>query len=393
MHICFLYPGFPPETHAGGIGTYIFEITRLFSNTPIKISIISRSNNFFDEKVERLSLNTTLYRLGEEEKAKYNEIFLFNNYGFKNYYQRVLKKVKQINSEHSIDIIESCDWGAEGVLLLDDFYERLIVKCHTPSFISESYNPMNKPYLSDEIKIEEKKFIGNAKTVICPSNSLIQKISEFISINGNIMIESYPIKITEIVQKRDYAINKEIRLLTVGRIEQRKGHDIIIQAMNQLQDVLNITLDVFGADTPTKSGEYISSYFLKQLDKRLQSKVTFHNEIHRNELIKKYAEFDIFVAASRFDNFPFTVLEAMSAGLPVIGSNNSGIKEQIIDQNNGLLFDGTPSDLCKKINTLFQNKILREKIGRNGFKYMKNNFSLKSIKTSILSNYNSFLAQ
>jgi glycosyltransferase involved in cell wall biosynthesis len=252
---------------------------------------------------------------------------------------------------------------------------------------------MNNSYLSDEIKNEEKKIIGSAKTIICPSNSLIQKISEYVLINGRVIIEPYPIRIQGIEQKRDYSIRKGIRLLTVGRTEQRKGHDIILQALYQLPNDLNITLDVFGADTITRSGEYASISFLKNVDKIIHSKVTFHKEIKRVELVKKYAEFDIFIAASRFDNFPFTVLEAMAAGSPVIGSNNSGINEQIIDQNNGLLFDGTPSDLCKKIITLCQNKILRETIGRNGFEYINSNFSQESIKKSILNNYKSFLAQ
>lgn len=93
-----------------------------------------------------------------------------------------------------------------------------------------------------------------------------------------------------------------------------------------------------------------------------------------HELIRYYAAADVFLHPSRADNLPYTVLEAMACGTPVIASQVGGIPEEIDDGHTGLI---TPADdhvamiraakrllsdatLCQALSQAGREKVLRE---------------------------------
>ncbi len=60
-------------------------------------------------------------------------------------------------------------------------------------------------------------------------------------------------------------------------------------------------------------------------------------EVDADRLVGLYQASDVFVLPSHGDNLPVTVLEAMAAGLPVIGTRVGGIPEQVVEGETGLL--------------------------------------------------------
>lgn len=389
-HICFIYPGYPPESHSGGIGTYIYEVSSALSRIGINVSVISRSDKFFDCTV-RVNRYLTIYRLGEDVKAQDNKKLLFRFLGYESFYRKILNKVIEIDNEHEIDLIESCDWGAEGYLVNLEFKNRFILRCHTPSFISEKYNPQNQSYLSNGIKYKEKRLIEDAKILISPSRSLAAEVNKIIKVKRNFLIEHYLINEETIPKKTRFRLCSPIKLLSVGRIEKRKGQDIILRALEYLCNRgVNFKIDFIGADTPMKNNEKTSKYFLDKINPRIYSRINFCGEKPRKWILNNYRNYDLFIIASRFDNYPFVVLEAMASGLPVVGNNNSGIREQITP-NRGLLFDGTAKGLLEKLLYIVDHDEFRECIGLNGKKWIKNNFSIKKKAKLLLNNYSHYV--
>lgn len=386
MHICFIYPGYPPETMSGGIGTYIYETVEALKELDVKITIISRSEKYKD-KIEKLYPNVRLLRIGESQLAKADYYKLFRYGGYKQLCKKIVIQVNKLNRVHPIDIIECCDWGSDGYELLNQFKDKIILRCHTPSFVSESYNPLNPPYLSEIIKKQEKKFIKEAKFIISPSKSLINEFKKHLKIKGKIFIEPYLINHDNIKRKDNNDLSDNIKTLIVGRIEQRKGQHIAIKAIEVLNNKgVNITLDMYGADTSVNKIK-CSDLILNEITGIHRKKIKYKGELSRERLLKIYCKYDFYLAASLFDNYPFTVLESMAAGLPVIGNNYSGIKEQIIDKKNGLLYNGSPEDLANKIYYLISNNILRNKIAKNSINYIINNNSPSIISKNILKRY------
>jgi glycosyltransferase involved in cell wall biosynthesis len=83
------------------------------------------------------------------------------------------------------------------------------------------------------------------------------------------------------------------------------------------------------------------------------------NELRRSAFVT--------VVSSRFENFPMTVLEAHSSGIPLVASNVGGIPEIVAHEKNGLLFEsGDAPDLARQILRLFRDPMLASRLGRQG---------------------------
>jgi glycosyltransferase involved in cell wall biosynthesis len=122
------------------------------------------------------------------------------------------------------------------------------------------------------------------------------------------------------------------RLLTVGLLNgNRKGVDILLEAIALLAGRReDLTLDVIGdgADRPQ----------LEALAQRLglSDVVAFQGAKVKQEIAEQLREADLFVLASRYENNPCAVIEALACGLPVVAPRVGGLPE-IVDEHNGLL--------------------------------------------------------
>ena len=90
---------------------------------------------------------------------------------------------------------------------------------------------------------------------------------------------------------------------------------------------------------------------------------------------------DIYVHPSvAYDDLPFAVREAMSSGLPIIGSKFAGIPELVKHNVNGILVPPRNSlSLAKAINYLASNKRLRKKFGNKSLDIYKSELSSKAV--------------
>ena len=211
---------------------------------------------------------------------------------------------------------------------------------------------------------------------------MLTEISKYISFSGKTIVEPYLIQTNDIPYKNIYSLSTIPSLLSVGRIEARKGQDIIIQALHEIS-TRELHLTLYGSDTPISASTSILDQWLSEVPKLVASNVKHLGCIPRDSMLRSYKDFDIYICSSRFDNYPFTVLEAMAAGLPVIAHNVSGMKEQIIDGETGMFFDGCPADLAEKISILLADETLRAQIGRRARQQIESHHSPKSIENSV----------
>jgi len=141
-------------------------------------------------------------------------------------------------------------------------------------------------------------------------------------------------------------IHNPIEICCVGSITNRKGQDLIVDAMLSLSEFerkkLHFTLI---GDGPIRNQ-------LETICTTNKLPITFVGYSKKiNEFLQKA---DIFILPSRDEGFPISILEAMREGLPVISTNVAGIPEMIDDGINGLLAQPTVSSLVKifkNINT------------------------------------------
>jgi len=115
------------------------------------------------------------------------------------------------------------------------------------------------------------------------------------------------------------------KILFVGRLEEYKGIQYIIQAMQFIESGVN--LEIVGNGLYKKNLEHITEKL------GLKGRVAFFQDLQREELLAKYASSDLFIMLSKYESFSIVVAEALASKVPCIVANTSALKEWIDNKN------------------------------------------------------------
>lgn len=162
----------------------------------------------------------------------------------------------------------------------------------------------------------------------------------------------------------------------VGRIEQVKGIDLLIESAAQLKaQGLDFKMDIAGG----APGGYLGSVKTKGLED------TIHFSGWHDSPEQLYPQWDIFCLPSRNEPFGLSLIEAMSAGLPAVATQCHGPSDIIEDGVSGFL---TPiedvSQLTEKLALLIKSPQLRYKIGHAASERIRNNYCLPAVGKRII---------
>lgn len=156
-------------------------------------------------------------------------------------------------------------------------------------------------------------------------------------------------------------------LLFVGRLDKEKNVDIALRAVARaLRDTdLHFVIAGHGAESAK----------LKALARKLgiEQKVTFAGFVPDALLPSLYAAADCFVIAGIAELQCIVAMEAMATGLPVLGARAVALPELIEQGQNGYLFEpGDVGELSRRIVELFNDKELRERMGKRSREIIAN---------------------
>ncbi len=173
---------------------------------------------------------------------------------------------------------------------------------------------------------------------------------------------------------------------TVARLHEQKGHKFLLRAVPKLISQCPNSRFVIVGDGPLKNE--LRDY-VKQAN--IEDYVCFlGNRADISDLLRIS---DIFVLPSLWEGLPNALIEAMSLGVPVVATNLKGIREVIIDQNNGVLVEpGCPEALAKAILSLAHDIDMRQRLARHGYERISESFSFASTLKSYLKLYNYLLS-
>ena len=127
--------------------------------------------------------------------------------------------------------------------------------------------------------------------------------------------------------------------LTVGRLQRRKGHDKMIEAIpHLLEDIPNLLYAIVG------QGDNYSNLVADVERLGVKKRVQFLDEIDDGDLIRCYQQCDLFILPNRSDGndiegFGMVLVEAQSAGKPVIAGDSGGTAETMDIGTTGIIAD------------------------------------------------------
>lgn len=143
---------------------------------------------------------------------------------------------------------------------------------------------------------------------------------------------------------------------TIANFYPTKGLEYLIQAADSFTDIDDSVFFIIG------DGELRPELEKMIQNKGLGGKVFLLGQIH--DAYKFLPAFDVFVLPSVKEGFPWALIEAMSAKLPVIATDVGAIPEIIDDRKNGLLIKPEdPAGLADKIKEVLENDHLKNELG------------------------------
>lgn len=178
---------------------------------------------------------------------------------------------------------------------------------------------------------------------------------------------SYPI---DPIFKRSATKAKDI-LLVHAVIIPRKGLHTLVQAMPQISSHTRLIV---------KGGVHEPGYlrYLQQLAKRLkvEDRIEWNTRgLSDEELAIFYGEAKLFVFPTLEDALGVVVLEALHCGLPVVGTNDTGVTDMVVDGENGLLVPpNDPARLARAINTILNDEKLYSALAQNTVKVLMEHY-------------------
>jgi len=182
-------------------------------------------------------------------------------------------------------------------------------------------------------------------------------------------------------------IEGKIVIGLIGRISEIKGQHLLLEAFSiLLKKYENIHLVFIGSPVKGKY-EYIEKIHSKIKKLNLENNITIID--FQNNIWPYYDSLDISVVPStEKESFGLVATESMLSKKPVVAANHGGLKEIVVHNETGLLFEANnPIDLINQLEKLIINKELRINFGINGFNRVKKIFSTTNYINSFEKEY------
>lgn len=387
MNIALVNPEYSTESGIdhGGIATYTYNIANALSEKGHNLFLFLREGIVPD----KLNKNITVIEYKRSPlpfiKRIFTRIFKIDTWE-EEFSYGLFKKVKSLHKKVTIDIVDIPEYNGLAAAFNGKKNFSLVLNFRTPRIIVDQYN--NGPITSRDRRIYklEEKSIKATKFYRTSSNALRERISKLYKIPLNkISVVRNPVMINKNIPQNKNTI---IKILFVGRLEPRKGSDLIIKS---LSDILNIS-DNLEIHFAGEIKDDIKHKLLINVSKNQETHVVFHGPLSRENLKKLYSSCNIFIFPSVFDNSPNALLEAMASALPIVACDAPGVNEIIKNNENGLLFKlDDKESFINEINELVNNVELRERLSLKGKEDVKKEFSPGKIANDTIEFYNLIL--
>ncbi len=184
-------------------------------------------------------------------------------------------------------------------------------------------------------------------------------------------------------------IGKRRILLFLGRINFKKGLDLLIPALERLvRDKEDVHLVLAGPDEEG-FGKKVRGWIARA---DLGGRVTITGMLQGQAKLAALADADIFVLPSYSENFGIAVVEAMACGLPVVISDKVNIWREVKAAKAGLVSACDAQELARHIRTLLRDPRAGQEMGRNGQALVKRDYCWPAIAERLESTYRAILA-
>lgn len=337
MSILLLSEIFPPSH--GGSGRWFYELYRRL--IPGTVTIVTNDNNRPEDKDIDKQFPQQIHRIAMTSRSW----GVLSPVGLGFYARTILKilkrKPKNLTQIHCGRVIPE---GFTGLLLA-----RLL---HKPLLCFVHGEDIEIARTSRELAWIVRRVLRGATKLICNSQNTKSLLIEHWGvpahkievINPGVDEERFRPAPPDPDFRAKYGWTDKFVCLTVGRLQRRKGHDRMIEAITLLRpEIPNLRYVIVG------QGDNRENLRRQVETSNLADHVQFLDEIDDRDLIRCYQQCDIFILPNRADGndiegFGMVLVEAQAVGKPVIAGNSGGTAETMDIGTTGLIVECTEAE-------------------------------------------------
>ena len=352
MKILVLPSWYPPKG-----GRFFQELSEALLKENNSVDVLVNENSsiknfnfdsFFNNNIHSDETGLNVYRSTFYNIPKLD--FLSNKLWIKQTFKSYVKYAKQAGHPDIIHVHSSIWAGVVAQMINEKFSVPYVITEHRSRFI----------YNTDEAKkMLPKKFFPYIKKAL-KAASLITTVSPALStklIDIESSVKSKIITIPNTVDVNDFQFSEitepknDFIWFSLGNLTHVKGMDILLHAFSEVVKKSNksVLLRIGG------SGPEYNKLFQLRKKLKLGKNIAFLGNLTRKQVIKEMRNSHAFVLPSRFEAFGVVYIEAMSCGIPVVGTDAGG-QTSIVNKDNGYLVEPeNPKELTEAMDQMMKN--------------------------------------
>jgi glycogen(starch) synthase len=401
MRICLISREYPPETGFGGIATFTRHLALGLKASGHDVEVVCLA------KAEARTLSDE--GIAVHRVLPYDFQSTLSSVALCMPYTKYLitaatalwDKFAQLHDEKPFDVVDTPELLAEGIMPAITRAAPLVIRLYTPhsKFIAEKFHNVSASFDHQNVAMIERIAMLQADVLTSPSRDLAEFVAKDLNYPlDDIAIVMNPLDTAVFCPDGEKALppSEKLRVIFVGRLEERKGITYLIEAIPKVvSQFKNVEFVIIGDDTDTAKGGISVLTQLKDTLKRsgCADHVTFIDRVVLTALPSYYRSADISIVPSVYDNSPYTALEAMSCGRPVIGTSGGGTKEYVVHGQSGLIIEPRDADaIAEALLQLLNNPAERERLAQNARKRAVENFDRKAVAAQTVKIYEQAIA-
>ncbi len=378
MNIVLVNPEHPTPTGRGhgGIATFVYNLASALADQGNRVHVFVREGVTPD----RLPSSVEVHHFGFERVRRVFPFCRSDAVDWEIGCSRALRtEICRLHNSEPIDIVEIPEYGGLAIAFNPPLPFPVVIHFHTPSEMVDRLNKVEADQVRSRTYRLESRALRNAAGFKCTSEGLKKRLRTYFSIPPNrVTVIGNPVPTTaiEAIEKKSPADQDRINILFSGRLERRKGAEILLHLVNDIPDIdprVNLTI---AGETETGEAHNYRANMEDTISAENRDRVWFLGALSREQLYVQYRRSSVFLFPSLFDNAPNALFEAIAAGLPVVAADVGGVDEIVRHGETGLLFPlDDPGYLIKHLQTVIRDPALAESLAQNGCQDLKERYS------------------